>query len=488
MHNLFGNHHGKFDANLYDSLEHQLFCEKWHVSGVIEDYPQWNNMVSHLFEDLDNKNFHVISERVTIAYGLNKKSDFISPDEYEEVKPSENPEALKKALKNEIEIWKPENLLKLFNEYFVYYYQKNPPNISEIESFALKIRNKVLIPLIKNFVNAGRHSIGLSDYEIQPVIDRYEAIIFQIKKQLAQPSEDVSGLTNFTETQIDKIVSFWQSQAFFNIDTNIFKKNLTQLLKHFMDDSLLLSVDHGATKPLHQLVYGGEYAGLHFENAKDSAKNNYDDHVYNNLHMKGWIDKQINMRIMNDRKITYSMGYNLPYQDLNHWENNLGSEQEGDNVKQTHAIQPNSELNLPDPATIYRTKLEKIWQMIEPQSFHQLRDLHAGAKKLQLEQAIYHHKVKSHKWHSNDTHEILTIVFDAFINTSYSTKTGYLSIAEKIAKTLEGKTKTTRGTLFGFGARTSSTVKLYEAILKELEEDLYHKQASSQENKMTHTG
>lgn len=255
-----------------------------------------------------------------------------------------------------------------------------------------------------------------------------------------------------SDLEKEKIILFWQAQAFFNIDTATFKQNLTKLLDHFTDDSLLLTVNHGAKYPLYQLVYGGEYDGLHFANAKGSAKNNYSDQLYNNLFMMGWVDKHIEMRIASNGIITYSVGYQSQHQDLKYWKNEISVNHEISSQNYPN-IQPGPVLDFSDPAVVHRMKLERIKRSIKLHHFNRFSNLRGGR--------------------SDSAEEILNILDDAFKNNSYATKEGYLSTVEKIAKVLEGKTKTTKGSrFFGFGARTDNNVQLYKNILAELEDDI----------------
>lgn len=250
-----------------------------------------------------------------------------------------------------------------------------------------------------------------------------------------------------SDVEKDKIISFWQAQAFFNIDTNHFKNNLSLLLDNVSAEFILLTINHGATQPLHQLVYGGEYEGLHFDNAKNSAKNNYADQVYNNLFMMGWTDKHIEMRISANGKITYSIGYQATHKDLSEWHS------QHDNNYEYIPIQPAPILNFSDPITLRRIKLERINESIKLHPFNRYSNLHGGR--------------------SESAEKILEILENAFEQNSYHTKEGYLAIVDSIAKTLEGKTKTTKGTyFFGLGARTDTTVQLYKNILKEIEDDI----------------
>jgi hypothetical protein len=118
-------------ASVYESLEHQQFCNKWQVSGEMGDYPIWRQMLFNIKALLDDGHFLRLVDEIENQFGLTKPSQVVdvADERYDQLFddgiPGKVPKQIndeKTDIKNqpikELEIWTLSNLRIVFADYF----------------------------------------------------------------------------------------------------------------------------------------------------------------------------------------------------------------------------------------------------------------------------------------------------------------------------------------------------------------------------------
>lgn len=176
------------EAVLFDSKEHQQFCKKWDVTGSLEDYPFWLEMVvsNQIKQDLDEGNYHKIPTLVGMKFGVIALSD------QEEKQKGWSP-AEKQRLKTEISIWTYSNIIKYFTSYMVQFAISNPD--ADIDAKGLRIKIDVLDPLLVNIEKArSLEYLGLKVKDEKAEIIRLQNVFYNPSNGLSEKKGNVQQI------------------------------------------------------------------------------------------------------------------------------------------------------------------------------------------------------------------------------------------------------------------------------------------------------
>lgn len=190
------------DADLYDSIEHQRFCQRWRVSGELADYAYWHEMNRDLNYNLDHRNYGLLIETGILRFNIPTKRSIVNPDSrlYDQpgliqIKQIIKPEVYDQAmLKRELDIWRADNLLQILINYLVYFFQKND-DLNMLENKASEIKNHVLIPLWYGFINPARLMLALPEYSEQEknnMIELFDIKFLDLKVKISRQEKKIN--------------------------------------------------------------------------------------------------------------------------------------------------------------------------------------------------------------------------------------------------------------------------------------------------------
>jgi hypothetical protein len=147
-------------ASIYDSSEHQQFCNKWHVSGEMGDYPIWRQLPAKLKELIDDGYYLRFIDEIENQFGLTKTSQVVdaADERYDQpfddsVQAGESKQINIKKTESlmqsgkELEIWTLNNLRILFADYFY-----SLSDLMLLERYEPVI-HRTILPLIHNVID-----------------------------------------------------------------------------------------------------------------------------------------------------------------------------------------------------------------------------------------------------------------------------------------------------------------------------------------------
>lgn len=124
-------HIADFNASLFNSAEHQQFCETYGVGGAMEDYTSWHKFTHSIEQHLPHGQYHRIIVDLRKLFNLPSQDSAFIPSGNDQLIHHASP---KSEEKEAYDIWTHENVLKLLAQFIRRCDQITLAYIIELES------------------------------------------------------------------------------------------------------------------------------------------------------------------------------------------------------------------------------------------------------------------------------------------------------------------------------------------------------------------